>query len=87
MLVLARLALGLLRIWRLSESSDPIKQGAWLTLAQGLAKRLRVRSGVELRKSEQVTVPMTWGAWRARVLLPAGADEWPQECRRIVLLQ
>ncbi|MEO6724026.1 MAG: M56 family metallopeptidase [Blastocatellia bacterium] len=86
LLVIARLAAGTFRIWRLAKSASLVKQNSWVALAQGLAARLRLRSSVELRKSEQVPLPMTWGAWRAVVMLPAEADEWPDECRSIVLL-
>jgi beta-lactamase regulating signal transducer with metallopeptidase domain len=86
LLVVARLVAGTFRIWRLAKSASLVRQNSWLALAQALAARLRLRGGVELRKSEQVALPMTWGAWRAVVMLPAEADEWPQECRSIVLL-
>jgi len=86
LLVIARLVAGAFRIWRLAKSASLVRQSSWVALTQVLAARLRVRSGVELRKSERVALPMTWGAWRSVVMLPADADEWPQECRRIVLL-
>nr|MDQ3013652.1 hypothetical protein [Acidobacteriota bacterium] len=86
LLVVARLAAGTFRIWRLAKSASLVKQNSWVALAQRLAARLRLRGSIELRKSEQVALPMTWGAWRSVVMLPAGADEWPQECRSIVLL-
>jgi beta-lactamase regulating signal transducer with metallopeptidase domain len=86
LLVIARLVTGTFRIWRLAKSASLVSQNSWIALAQALAIRLRLRSGVELRQSEQVALPMTWGAWRSVVMLPADADEWPQECRSIVLL-
>ncbi len=86
LLVIARLVAGTLRVGRLAKSASLVKQNSWLALAQALAERLRLRGGIELRRSEHVPMPMTWGAWRAVVMLPAEADEWPQECRSIVLL-
>jgi len=85
-LVIARLVAGTYRIWQLAKNASLVKQNSWVALAQGLGERLRLRSNVELRKSEQVPLPMTWGALRSVVMLPADADEWPQECRSIVLL-
>lgn len=86
LLVMARLLAGTLRIRRLAKSASVVRQSSWLALAQSLAARLRLRSNVELRKSEQVSLPMTWGALRSVVMLPAEADEWPEDCRSIVLL-
>lgn len=85
-LVLARLLAGTLKVWRLANLASQVTEGGWLALARNMATRLRLQGTVELRKSNQVRLPMTWGAWRSVVMLPADADEWPQECRRIVLL-
>ncbi|MEP7336364.1 MAG: M56 family metallopeptidase [Acidobacteriota bacterium] len=86
LMVIARLVTGTFRIWRLAKSASLVSQNSWVALVGALAARLRLRSGVELRQSAQVALPMTWGAWRSVVMLPADADEWPQECRSIVLL-
>src|SRR4029077_13029222 len=32
------------------------------------------------------TMPMTWGLWRTRLLLPEQSNSWPTEQRRAVLL-
>ena len=86
LLVIARLAAGTYRVWRLAKTASLVKQNSWVVLTQSLAARLRLRGGVELLKSKKVALPMTWGAWRSVVMLPAEADAWPQDCRRIVLL-
>lgn len=86
LLVILRLLAGTVRIWRLAHLAADVTESTWISLSHNIATKLRLRTKVELRKSEQVRLPMTWGAWRSVVMLPAEADRWPQECRSIVLL-
>lgn len=84
--VLARVGMGTVRLWWLTRGAWQITDGSWLKLAQRLAARLRLRREIALLKSGGVSVPLTWGAWRSVVVLPAEADEWSDGCRSIVLL-
>lgn len=84
--VLARLAVGTGCVWWLTRRAQPVTESAWLTLTEQVAARLGLRQRVPLLRSAQVEMPMTWGAWRAVVLLPTEAENWPAECRNIVLL-
>ena len=84
--VLARVAVGTACVWWLTRSAQPVTESSWLTLAGQVAARLDLRGRVALLKSQQVEMPMTWGAWRSVVLLPTEAESWPTECRNIVLL-
>lgn len=47
---------------------------------------LGITRPVRLLVSDEQLMPMTWGAWRPTVLLPAAALEWSAERRRDVLL-
>src|SRR6185503_13599152 len=49
-------------------------------------QQLGVRQPVRLERSAQATMPLTWGAWRPILLLPAEADNWSPARRRMVLL-
>jgi beta-lactamase regulating signal transducer with metallopeptidase domain len=84
--VLARLLLGTLRVWWLARGARRVTENSWVALARMVATRLRLRRPVVLLKSEQVELPMTWGAVRSVVFLPEEADEWSPSCRSIVLL-
>lgn len=86
LLVVARLLAGTFKIRQLANQADQVTESSWISLVRGLGMRLRLRNSVQLLKSERVSLPMTWGAWRSVVMLPAEADEWPHECRSIVLL-
>lgn len=84
--VLARLALGTIRISIWTRRARPVDDAAWLSLAQRLAARLQIARPVTLLRSERACVPMTWGVVYPTVLLPVDADEWPSDRRAIVLL-
>jgi hypothetical protein len=51
-----------------------------------LAKELGINRPVRLLISPHRPMPMTWGLWRATVLLPQEAADWPPQRRRAVLL-
>ncbi|MGH9855269.1 MAG: M56 family metallopeptidase, partial [Blastocatellia bacterium] len=86
LVVMARLAAGTAKVWLLTRRAQRVTESSWVMLARTLATRLRLRSRVEIFKTEQVSLPMTWGLRRSFVLLPKEAEQWPEECRRIVLL-
>lgn len=84
--ILAMPVFGRLGLGRLARGTRPIEQGEWREQANELAERLGLVRRVTLLRSDRATMPMTWGWVRPIVLLPAGADEWPAERRRAVLL-
>lgn len=84
--VIARVGMGTVRLWWLTREAWQITDGSWLKLVQRLATSLRLRREIALLKSGGVSVPLTWGAWRSVVVLPAEADDWSDGCRSIVLL-
>lgn len=86
LVVIARVGLGTVRLWWLTRAAWHITDGSWLALARRMATSLRLHRSIRLLKSGGVSVPMTWGAWRSVVVLPAEADAWSDGCRSIVLL-
>ena len=85
-LIVARLLAGIYRVLALANQAKPITESVWTSLAGNLAARLGIRSRVGLLQSKQIEIPMTVGAWRSIVMLPADADQWSQQCRNVVLL-
>jgi beta-lactamase regulating signal transducer with metallopeptidase domain len=73
--VLSYRVLGSWRLRRLRLQSEPVTDERLPSLAAecGLENR------VELRRSSQCRVPLTWGLWRPIVVLPDTALAWPQE--------
>ena len=68
LIVLCRLAAGMIRL-------------AWLKRA---ALPVEPAGGVPCLESDRVAMPMTWGVFRPVILLPAGHDNWPAERLRLV---
>jgi beta-lactamase regulating signal transducer with metallopeptidase domain len=73
--VLSYRMVGSWRLQRLRLQSEPVTDERLPSLATecGLENR------VELRRSSQCRVPLTWGLWRPIVVLPDAALAWPQE--------
>ncbi|HET7464364.1 MAG TPA: M56 family metallopeptidase [Longimicrobium sp.] len=84
--VLARLARGLLAVRRLARGAQVVDDPRWTDLLERLGRTMGVRRAVALLRSDEVAMPLTWGALRPAILLPAGADGWTPERRRVVLL-
>jgi beta-lactamase regulating signal transducer with metallopeptidase domain len=77
---------GLVSLWRLRRGSERVSERSWLELLQECAGDLGLSRRVALLKSAQRKMPMTWGLFRPRLLLPEEAENWLGERRRVVLL-
>jgi beta-lactamase regulating signal transducer with metallopeptidase domain len=80
-----RLAYGVARIRWIERRATELTDDEWVTLTDGLARRLRLGRIVRLLREPAATVPMTWGVFHPVVLLPAESDGWGAERRRVVL--
>jgi beta-lactamase regulating signal transducer with metallopeptidase domain len=86
MIVLARLATGMIRVRRIVRRSHFVTDYRWGALVRKLAGQLQIPDHIALLSSPYVGMPLTWGVWNPVVLLPEEADQWSAEWRRIVLL-
>lgn len=84
--VLARLALALRAARRLARHAEVVEDPAWTGLLERLGRAMEIGRPVVLLRSGEAAMPLTWGALRPAILLPAEADAWPEERRRVVLL-
>ena len=95
--MLLRLAVGSLRLWRLGSEAQRVEDNDWHTLLHEQAARLGLRRRVTLLENRMLAsdsgtvmpmtvMPMTWGVFSSKVLLPAESTMWTAERRRIVLL-
>jgi HEAT repeat protein/beta-lactamase regulating signal transducer with metallopeptidase domain len=84
------LLLRLLVGWSLSRieyaKANPVNDPDWNRLLKGLVRMLGIGKSVLLFQTTRTMVPITSGIWRPKVLLPKGADRWPLERRRSVLI-
>ncbi len=85
-LVLAHLLLGCLSLWLLERRCVRIHDGEWHEQLNRLRRMLGVRRAVELFATPDRTMPMTWGIWKPKLILPREADNWPSDQRKDVLL-
>jgi beta-lactamase regulating signal transducer with metallopeptidase domain len=84
LVVLTRLVAGTARVWWMARRARPA--GAWAVLGEQLSLSLGIDRHVTFLSGAPETMPMAWGVWRAHVMLPIDADEWPATRQRVVLL-
>jgi bla regulator protein BlaR1 len=77
--LLARFAINLRGLHNLREASEPV------TDAGLLADVARSGRQVALWRNEAIAAPVTWGIARPVILVPAGFEQLPAECRDAVL--
>jgi TonB family protein len=83
---LLRLVAGLMQLSRISAYARTIADGDTAALLANLTERFGFRRKVRLLLSpDAAAMPMTWGIFRPRIILPASAPGWTAERRRIVL--
>ncbi len=79
-------AAGHFRLAKISRQTRRLRDPAWAAQLAAACERLQLRRQVSLLQSVKNVTPLTWGWWRPVVLLPAEADGWSRERRRVVLL-
>ncbi|HEU0300848.1 MAG TPA: M56 family metallopeptidase, partial [Longimicrobium sp.] len=80
-----RLAFGVARVRWMERRATELTDDEWVRLTDGLSRRLGLGRIVRLLREPAASVPMTWGIFRPIILLPAEADGWEGERRRVVL--
>src|SRR6185312_16017319 len=80
------LAIALLRVRGQRRLARPILDDVWTSLLHQVRADLGVKRRVELVQGSAKAMPMTWGWRRPVILVPAGAEAWPEPRRRAVLL-
>lgn len=71
---------------KLELDSPLITSGPIAGMVAVLAKELGLRRRVTVLGGAEDAMPMAWGIWRARLLLPSGAQDWPASRLRAVLV-
>jgi TonB family protein len=89
-LALAPIFIGYLKVLRLARLGVPVgltvPDGTWQDLLETLCNQLGIRNKPELLIVPGPVMPLTFGLWRPRILLPADSVEWTSFRRRTVLL-
>ena len=84
--IVVKLLAGLSRLAWVSARSSLVLEEGWQNNIASQCARLGITRPVKLLLSaDPASMPLTWGFLRPRILLPAGAMEWPSDRRRTVL--
>lgn len=86
LLLLVRLLIGAAAGNLLARRAGEFKDRRLNELFSSLLVELNLKDSVRLLSSECTLMPIVCGIMRPAVLLPAGAEQWSEERRRIVLL-
>lgn len=83
---LARLVLSAAALRRILRDARDVYDDDWIDALEPVLRQLDVNRDIRLVASSRAVMPMTFGAVRPVVVLPADADTWTPELRRVVLL-
>jgi beta-lactamase regulating signal transducer with metallopeptidase domain len=78
------LATGLVRLARITARCEPVRAGPWRETADRLSAEMQLPH-VEILQSDNPSLLVTWGLLPPKIILPAGAADWSEPRRRIVL--
>lgn len=85
--LIAKLAIGFMRMALVGYSSKPLLGDDWSRELASAAKNLGIARSVRLLESaDPKAIPLTWGIFQPKILVPSSAREWTAGRRRIVLL-
>jgi beta-lactamase regulating signal transducer with metallopeptidase domain len=79
------IAAGWLRLVWITRRSHPVEADAWTRQATSIASAYRIRQPIPLLLSADASMLVTWGIARPKVILPAGAEDWPEDRIEAVL--
>lgn len=85
-LAIAPFLIGLVRVKWIARSARPLASGVWIQSAGAIPATARPSRHVRYLESSETAMPMAFGIATGAVLLPAGAERWPEWQRRNVLV-
>jgi beta-lactamase regulating signal transducer with metallopeptidase domain len=85
MIGLTRLLAIQFRLERMTGKAQPCKNSEWLGWIDDLRMEYRIKRPVKLLITETPASPMTWGFWKATIMLPAESLQWGSERLQVVL--
>jgi beta-lactamase regulating signal transducer with metallopeptidase domain len=79
------LLIGSIRLVRTAHQSIQFFDNRWALASSELTSAFRLKRPVRLLQSREASMPVTWGLFRPRVLVPANAQNWSDKQIRAVL--
>lgn len=86
LLIIIRLFVGTASIWWIARRAERISDTHWLNTVNDIAWQIGLMRPVQLLKTRRLSMPVTCGVINSAILLPADADQWPEERRQVVLV-
>ena len=86
LVLMTRFAIEPLALRRLTLAARALIDPQWTRVIDEASAELRLTRRVRLLQSEREIMPLTFGTFAPVVLLPASANDWPEDRRRAVLL-
>lgn len=86
LLIVGRVLAGHVAVQWMARRGERVLDAPWMKMAIALASEVGVPSNITFLRSRRAVMPMACGVLRPAVMMPAEADEWPQDRLRIVLL-
>lgn len=83
---LGRIWRGQLALKQLRKTSQVVIDSRTLEQADRARRRLHLDRPVEIVSQDRFCIPMTWGVWQPKVLLPKSAVDWSEERISLVFL-
>lgn len=85
-LLALKLALGIVRLKRRTAKCKALSGADWKSCVSELSRKFDFARPVRLLIAEgSRPMPLTWGIRRPLILVPADANEWPEERKRVVV--
>ena len=85
-ILLLRLAAGLLGALRLTRKGEDVRDSSWRILLERFLAAIHLQRKVRLKSHHDVLFPLTWGFIRPVVLIPDGHAAWTDEQRSSALI-
>ncbi len=85
-ILLLRLALGLLGAFRLTSKAEFLGDPFWKVLLERFLAAIRLKRKIRLKSHSEIAIPLTWGVLRPVILIPAGHENWTEDRRSSALL-
>jgi TonB family protein len=85
-IILLRILWGNFAMLLLKHLSTPVNSPRWQHASQRYRRRWGIRRSIQVRHSNAVGSPLTWGVLRPVVLIPTSALDWPEHLIKSTLL-
>jgi hypothetical protein len=76
------LAAGLIQLHRIGRRATVVRGGMWAATSDALTRTYGIARPVMLLQADHPSRLVTWGSWRACIMLPASASAWIEERAR-----